>query len=67
MKQISSLKSLLTLEKKLWPELKWFVTNSSVPTIIKKSMDKISIDSATAEDIAFLQYTSGSTSAPKVK
>ncbi len=46
-----------------WPELHWFVTDGN-----HKKVDNTPsgmIDSSVASDIAFLQYTSGSTSAPK--
>ncbi|WP_372368614.1 condensation domain-containing protein [Candidatus Uabimicrobium sp. HlEnr_7] len=58
-KRLHSLKGLFSKKKSSWQNLKWHVTDK-----ISNNGDPI-IYQPNSEDIAFLQYTSGSTSIPK--
>lgn len=48
-----------------WPEMKW-VTTDTLTTTPCPASNEADLDQATEGDIAFLQYTSGSTATPKV-
>lgn len=71
--QYSALKNAATMKEKLkslfrgnsvqWPELKWVVTDSLFDGPATDS--GVELDTAAPTDLAFLQYTSGSTSVPK--
>ena len=64
-KKIESLKSIFSSEAKQWPELQWI----KVDDVLKKGKAIKAKNpvkhTVTSSDIAFLQYTSGSTSDPK--
>jgi acyl-CoA synthetase (AMP-forming)/AMP-acid ligase II len=68
-KKVVYLKNIFSTESVRWPELKWI----SVDDVLKKgktidrSKSKVatSLPTITPDKIAFLQYTSGSTSEPK--
>jgi acyl-CoA synthetase (AMP-forming)/AMP-acid ligase II len=65
-KKVAGIRNVLSTSGSKWPELKWV----AVDDVIKKakasagatSLEEISLD---ANEVAFLQYTSGSTSEPK--
>ena len=62
-KKVSSIKSAFSKSNHKWPEdIKWIITDN----ISKNVSGDLTIDiDVSLEDIAFLQYTSGSTSDPK--
>lgn len=68
-KKVVDLKNIFSSEAARWPELKWI----SVDDVLKKgkSVDNskskaaVALPTITPDHIAFLQYTSGSTSDPK--
>lgn len=68
-KKISAIKQKLTFSDQLpWPDhLDWIVTDDLVEAkgVESAKLWLSSKDSPSASDVAFLQYTSGSTSAPK--
>eukprot|EP00939_MAST-03C_sp_MAST-3C-sp1_P001284 g1284.t1 len=63
-KNVGKLRGLSLFKKKKkdeqWPELKWVATDT-----ISYSLSKCDMKAIDVEDTAFLQFTSGSTSAPK--
>mmetsp|Transcript_18922 Transcript_18922/g.26657 ORF Transcript_18922/g.26657 Transcript_18922/m.26657 type:complete len:768 (-) Transcript_18922:76-2379(-) len=61
MKKASELKSKVTKEGAVWPDLKWIVTDKFK---FKSKLQNPDV-SIGENDIAFIQYTSGSTSDPK--
>lgn len=66
-KKVENLKNIFSTENTKWPNLSWI----PVDDLIKKGKSnsninvKSSLPSLNRDDIAFLQYTSGSTSDPK--
>ncbi|KAJ0406452.1 hypothetical protein ATCC90586_001931 [Pythium insidiosum] len=67
-KKIAAIKQKLTLGRgqPSWPEhLSWVVTDDLVALDVDAALWRKPDDAPSARDLAFLQYTSGSTSAPK--
>jgi len=63
--KINRLKQFFTLENQTWPELHWYVTDEYLKST-DATMNELPLSiRPTGEFIAFLQYTSGSTSEPK--
>ncbi|MSW65127.1 MAG: AMP-binding protein [Actinobacteria bacterium] len=62
MKRISGIKDIFgTKSSQTWPDVRWIETNAALPKLSSKSK----IDVNEKDELAFLQYTSGSTSEPK--
>ena len=60
-----NLKGRLTGTKLSWPEITWVPTNSLQTQAFNNNSADIGLDTATKDELAFLQFTSGSTSTPK--
>eukprot|EP01029_Cantina_marsupialis_P020395 TRINITY_DN4777_c0_g1_i2.p1 TRINITY_DN4777_c0_g1~~TRINITY_DN4777_c0_g1_i2.p1 ORF type:complete len:367 (-),score=81.29 TRINITY_DN4777_c0_g1_i2:111-1211(-) len=60
-KRLTAVKQVFSSDKGVWPEMDWIVTDSVKPIATPSSELPEPVDT----DIAFLQYTSGSTSEPK--
>eukprot|EP00924_Labyrinthula_sp_SR-Ha-C_P007350 maker-scaffold_24-snap-gene-0.10-mRNA-1 protein AED:0.18 eAED:0.18 QI:73/1/1/1/1/1/2/69/752 len=60
-KNLSKVKDIFSSKKKPWPELTWITTDS----LGRESTEDFEVGEENFNDVAFLQYTSGSTSKPK--
>jgi acyl-CoA synthetase (AMP-forming)/AMP-acid ligase II len=62
------LKNIFTMESTPWPELKWITVDDVLKkgkSLSKAKKPAVALPTITLDTIAFLQYTSGSTSDPK--
>lgn len=67
-KKVENLKGMFSSEGTKWPDLTWIVVDDTLKKGKHASASKLnatSLPSITPDTIAFLQYTSGSTSDPK--
>ncbi|KAK8809745.1 hypothetical protein WA158_000688 [Blastocystis sp. Blastoise] len=66
-KKLSSLKNMFSLQSSSkWPDMKWIVTDNYMKTSLSVTIpEDESFDHFSGDKLAFLQYTSGSTSLPK--
>ena len=67
-KKVENLKNIFSKESAQWPDLEWILVDDSLKkgkTGGKKKKSAVSLPNVAQSDIAFLQYTSGSTSDPK--
>jgi acyl-CoA synthetase (AMP-forming)/AMP-acid ligase II/acyl carrier protein len=65
-KKIVGIKEKLTFSDSLpWPELDWTITDDLLNAKIESKAILSNIEAISSKDVAFLQYTSGSTSTPK--
>lgn len=66
-KKVSDIKSIFSSSSSIiWPELTWIPIDNMIQKSLKQTNDSLSMSNTIKlNDIAFLQYTSGSTSEPK--
>jgi acyl-CoA synthetase (AMP-forming)/AMP-acid ligase II len=61
-KRMDGIKQIFSTEKTKWPtNIRWIITDKKLPS----SVSDVLLPSPSRESLAFLQYTSGSTSEPK--
>ena len=65
--RVKKMKGMLSRSKIGWPDIKWVVTDKSLTGKPHPDADTAVLDQAKWDDLAFLQYTSGSTAEPKVR
>jgi len=63
--QAKKFKTMLSRTKIQWPDIRWVTTTSLTASPCPLGAD-LPLDTSDRNDLAFLQYTSGSTAAPKV-
>lgn len=66
MKKAGEIKAMFTAGTVKWPELEWITIDGMVKKCQVKAPERELMDTCQKDDIAFLQYTSGSTANPKV-
>jgi acyl-CoA synthetase (AMP-forming)/AMP-acid ligase II len=66
-KKIENLRSIFVSETRKWPDLQWIQVDDTLKRGKSKAPQLAALDAVTIDisDVAFLQYTSGSTSDPK--
>ena len=67
-KKVENLKNIFSTESSQWPDLKWITVDDTLKkgkSIGKNKKSTVVLPTITLDQIAFLQYTSGSTSEPK--
>jgi acyl-CoA synthetase (AMP-forming)/AMP-acid ligase II len=67
-KKVVGLKNMFSMESNPWPELKWITVDDTLKAgkaLGKAKKSTVTLPTITLDTIAFLQYTSGSTSDPK--
>lgn len=65
-KSVGGLRNMFSKSKTMrWPELEWIVTDKTAYEKLEKISNETFLPKPSALDVAFLQFTSGSTSAPK--
>lgn len=67
-KKVVGLKNMFSMESNPWPELKWITVDDTLKAgkaLGKAKKSTVTLPAITLDTIAFLQYTSGSTSDPK--
>jgi acyl-CoA synthetase (AMP-forming)/AMP-acid ligase II len=67
-KKVVNLKNMFSMESTPWPELKWITVDDVLKKgkgLSKAKKSAVALPTITLDTIAFLQYTSGSTSDPK--